>query len=275
MKPFLDKKSHKNFTRLSTVRETARLNGTNNRFKNRQLDRFYSEEKADNRIAVRRLKLSNSLDRDNIMAISNDVYDSTRMLLDSQSNINGGSDSDSIIMPKEIMTEDGPVGRYGALQVTHAYDPPTGKLYVSILKAFTVPTIKDRVLTGINHNNQVFVKVVLLPNCAQKFRTRGKTLRNGVAEFKECFTFNREYSCKGHPLFRKPFSFAGISPEEVHNQGLRYRLFFSEKLKREHCLGEYVLPFSTHKPFQQEVKLWLNMEAIISSMNVRIVAPVS
>lgn len=179
-KPLMEKKcTRKSFPRLTTVREVGRLN------------RFYSEEKADNRITVGRLKLSNSLDQENILSLSSDTFSSTRMLLDSHSNINCSTDDDSIIMPKEIITDDGPVGRWGAIQVSHAYDPPTKKLYITIVKAVIVPTIKDKYFAD-NENREIFVKIVLLPNWSQKYRTKNKLAKNGVADFGESFTFNRK-----------------------------------------------------------------------------------
>ncbi|XP_074603183.1 synaptotagmin 14 isoform X2 [Brevipalpus obovatus] len=253
-------------TKLRPVHESphkgayGRNNGFNNRFHQRFLSRHHSDEnpKSDNgghSIVKKKLKLSSSLDKENNGIMNEythiDAFDSTRMLLDGHSNDSftpdHGSD-DMMIIPKANFTDDGPIGRYGAIQISHSYDATSKKLHVHIIKAIVVTTLKDRCVNGSNGPQSLYVKAVLMPQCKQKSKTKTQITINGVAEFKENFTFNR------------------IPPTDIHCYGVRYRLFSHEKLKRDHCLGEYVIPFSNNKPSQDETKLWLNLEAD-STMN--------
>ncbi|XP_015781847.1 synaptotagmin-14 [Tetranychus urticae] len=136
----------------------------------------------------------------------------------------------------DTMVNGNGIVKCGCLQVSHAYDPPTRKLHLTIIRARSIPT-KER-----SGSNQVYVKVVLTPNRKSKQSTKPKPTGTGCPEFNESFTFNR------------------IDPEEILNYGVRYRLYTWERMKREHLIGECHVSFGTHKPLQQETKIWLNLE---------------
>ena len=68
------------------------------------------------------------------------------------------------------------------------------------------------------------MRLVLLPTRRQKHKTRVRTGTN--PQYNEAFVFNK------------------ISPEEVQAMGVRLRLYACERLRREHLLGEVLVPFS-------------------------------
>ncbi|KAH9394269.1 Protein kinase C conserved region 2 (CalB), partial [Tyrophagus putrescentiae] len=57
------------------------------------------------------------------------------------------------------------------------------------------------------------------------------------------------------PIFNQTFTFNRISPDEIMNSGLRFRVYCSR-----HLIGESRLLFACMKPQQQETKLWFTLE---------------
>lgn len=129
-----------------------------------------------------------------------------------------------------------PMFKRGSLEVSHAYDPASCKLYVKVLKIRELP-FKER-----NTNNQIFVKIIILPQKRHKAQTNPRFVENGDLELNDKFCFN----C--------------INPDDIPNYGIRYRLFALERTKQEHFIGESIISFLTYKPFQQESRLLLNLE---------------
>lgn len=126
--------------------------------------------------------------------------------------------------------------KYGCLQISHAYDPPSRKLHVTVIRGRSVPTQEK------SGSKFVYVKVVLTPNHKSKQSTKPKPVGTGDPIFNETFTFNR------------------IDPEDILNHGIRYRLYTRERMSRETMLGEGHIYFSHHKPLQQETRIWLTLE---------------
>ncbi|KAH7972035.1 hypothetical protein HPB52_005806 [Rhipicephalus sanguineus] len=88
--------------------------------------------------------------------------------------------------------------------------------------------------------NSVQVRLLLLPHKRQKFRTK-------IKQAGEDMTFN------------ETFAFTRISPEEVNTMGLRVRLYGCERMRREHLVGETVLPFQC-LALDQPSTMWLMLE---------------
>ncbi|RWS11654.1 Synaptotagmin-14-like protein, partial [Dinothrombium tinctorium] len=124
----------------------------------------------------------------------------------------------------------------GSLEVSHAFDAPTKKLVISVIRAQELPA-KDR-----GGANQVQVRLVLLPHKRQKFKTKMRQSNDGNVQFNEFFTFSR------------------ISPDDVLGFGLRFRLYGCERMRRENLIGESVISFASSKPLQHETKMWLTLE---------------
>ncbi|XP_055943975.1 synaptotagmin-14-like [Argiope bruennichi] len=123
--------------------------------------------------------------------------------------------------------------RCGSLEVGFAYDPPLRKMTVHVLQAQDLP---DRDRGGSNH---VQVRLLLLPHKRQKFKTKIRT--GSKPQFNESFIFNR------------------ISPEELTSMGVRFRLNGCERMRREHLIGECIVPFSSIR-MDQQTTLWLTLE---------------
>ncbi|GBM20806.1 Synaptotagmin-16 [Araneus ventricosus] len=123
--------------------------------------------------------------------------------------------------------------RCGSLEVGFAYDPPLRKMTVHVLQAQDLP---DRDRGGSNH---VQVRLLLLPHKRQKFKTK---IRTG-----------------SKPQFNESFIFSRISPEELTSMGVRFRLNGCERMRREHLIGECIVPFSSIR-MDQQTTLWLTLE---------------
>ncbi|XP_035209293.1 synaptotagmin-14-like isoform X2 [Stegodyphus dumicola] len=123
--------------------------------------------------------------------------------------------------------------RCGSLEVGFAYDAPLRKMTVHVLQAQDLP---DRDRGGSNH---VQVRLLLLPHKRQKFKTKIRT--GSKPQFNESFIFNR------------------ISPEELNSMGVRFRLNGCERMRREHLIGECMVPFSSIR-MDQQITLWLTLE---------------
>lgn len=147
------------------------------------------------------------------------------------------------------------IPKCGSLEVSFAYDAPTKKLMVTVFEANDIPC-KER-----GGANQIHVRLVLLPHKRHKHKTKIKP--NGNTIFNETFTISR------------------ISPEEVLNLGLRFRVYGTAFARREQMIGEWcpgsdhypnrtvrivwptgesVVLFAICKPQQQETRLWLTLE---------------
>ncbi|CAN8031565.1 unnamed protein product [Ixodes persulcatus] len=124
--------------------------------------------------------------------------------------------------------------RCGALELTFNYSPASRKLTVGVLRAHDLPS-RDR-----GGANSVQVRLLLLPHKRQKFKTKIRQASQDT-RFDESFAFSR------------------ISPEEVNTMGLRVRLYGCERMRREHLVGETVVPFS-FLGLDQQTTLWLVLE---------------
>lgn len=158
-----------------------------------------------------------------------------RLEMDSETNNNNDkplSDNDYVMMINGNET----VMKCGCLQISHAYDPPTRKLHVTVIRGRSIPTQEK------SGSKFVYVKVVLTPNHKSKQSTKPKPAGIGDPIFNETFTFNR------------------IDPENILNHGIRYRLYTRERMRRETMLGEGHVFFGHHKPLQQETRIWLTLE---------------
>lgn len=100
----------------------------------------------------------------------------------------------------------------GRLQVSASYAPTAEKLAVTVLRAEDVPT-KHR-----GGAATVQVRVVLLPSKKQRFKTKAKPATN--------------------PNFHETFTFSRVPQSDLHENGLRFRLYGHEKLTRDKLLGE-------------------------------------
>ena len=100
----------------------------------------------------------------------------------------------------------------GRLQVSASYAPTAEKLAVTVLRAEDVPT-KHR-----GGASTVQVRVVLLPSKKQRFKTKAKPATN--------------------PNFHETFTFSRVPQSDLHESGLRFRLYGHEKLTRDKLLGE-------------------------------------
>jgi len=100
----------------------------------------------------------------------------------------------------------------GRLQVSASYAPTAEKLAVTVIRAEDVPT-KQRGGAG-----SVQVRVVLLPSKKQRFKTKAKPAAN--------------------PNFHETFTFSRVPQSDLHESGLRFRLYGHEKLTRDKLLGE-------------------------------------
>lgn len=122
--------------------------------------------------------------------------------------------------------------KVGRLEASFAYDAPSKRICVSVIQACEVQPYKADGRVGVS---QVYVQVLLLPQKKAKFRTKSKPI-----------------FC---PIFNQTFTFNRISPDEIMNSGLRFRVYCSR-----HLIGESRLLFACMKPQQQETKLWFTLE---------------
>ncbi|XP_058946217.2 synaptotagmin-16-like isoform X1 [Pocillopora verrucosa] len=103
----------------------------------------------------------------------------------------------------------------GRLQVSASYAPTAEKLAVTVIRAEDVPT-KQRGGAG-----SVQVRVVLLPSKKQRFKTKAKPAAN--------------------PNFHETFTFSRVPQSDLHESGLRFRLYGHEKISRDKLLGEMTI----------------------------------
>lgn len=123
--------------------------------------------------------------------------------------------------------------------MTHSYDPTTKKLRIRICKAIYVPT-------KLNQDcDRCYIKLILLPNKRQKFKTTFKRFSNCKAntiDFDELFTFNR------------------IPSDSIMSLSIKYQLFLmlnneSKNRNAGRNIGEAIIRFENKKPMQQEDNL--------------------
>ncbi|KAF7488346.1 Synaptotagmin-16 [Sarcoptes scabiei] len=126
--------------------------------------------------------------------------------------------------------------KFGRLEISYAYDAPSKRLYLTVIQSDDLPH-KEQFPSMV----QVFVKILLLPNKKQKFRTKPKPFFCPI--IKESFTFNR------------------INPDEINSHGLRLQLYMTGFNGKNRLIGETRLLFALMRPQQQETKVWLTLEA--------------
>ncbi|CAF1114978.1 unnamed protein product [Didymodactylos carnosus] len=104
----------------------------------------------------------------------------------------------------------------GTLEVRLKYDVKTSKMWVFVIKANFETTKK------LSKQTLVQIHLTVLPNKRIRFRTRSKQWEDTM--------FAEEFFCK-------------VSPEIMQTQGIRFRLYMNERLKRQHLLGEATVMF--------------------------------
>lgn len=125
------------------------------------------------------------------------------------------------------------------LHVTHAYDPTTRKLKIRIVKADFVP-----MKTNQDCDQRCYVKLLLLPNKRQKFKTTTKSCSSNPIEFDELFTFNR------------------VSPEAIMTLSIKYLFYLVNNESKHRNVGEAIIPFENRKPMQQEDNLIVYLDSL-------------
>lgn len=124
----------------------------------------------------------------------------------------------------------------GKLEVSFAYDAPTKRLCTMVIQGSDMP-LKE-ICIGVN---QIYVKVLLLPNKKQKYRTKPKPIFSPI--FNDSFTFNR------------------ISPDEIATLGLEFRVYGISFAKKSRVMGTSRILFACMKPQQQETRLWFTLDS--------------
>lgn len=97
--------------------------------------------------------------------------------------------------------------KVGRLEISFAYDAPSKRICVTVIQACEVQPYKADGRVGVS---QVYVQVLLLPQKKAKVRTKSKPI-----------------FC---PIFNQTFTFNRISPDEIMNLGLRFRVYCSRHL---------------------------------------------
>ena len=124
------------------------------------------------------------------------------------------------------------------LHITHAYDPTTKKLRIRIIKADYVPIQQNQ------DCDRCYIKLILLPNKRQKFKTTTKSCSNNPIEFDELFTFNR------------------IAPEAIISLSIKYLFYLVNNESKHRIVGEGTIRFDLRKPMQQEDNLIVYLDTI-------------
>ncbi|XP_002735506.1 synaptotagmin-14-like [Saccoglossus kowalevskii] len=125
------------------------------------------------------------------------------------------------------------ISKCGELETTFSYNGQTKKMTLTIHRARELPS-KER--GGAHH---VQVRMVLLPAKKQRCKTKIKQGEN--PEWKESFRFSR------------------LPPHELANTGLRFRLYGTERMRKERLIGECVVKFSALNTNALQT-LWLQLE---------------
>lgn len=124
------------------------------------------------------------------------------------------------------------------LHVTHAYDPTSRKLKIRIIKLDYVPM-------RITDCDRYYIKLIILPNKRQKFKTTIKTCSSNQIEYDELFIFNR------------------IPPETIMNLSIKYLLYSVNNESKHRNIGEAIIRFETRKPMQQEDNLIVYLNSLV------------
>lgn len=111
------------------------------------------------------------------------------------------------------------ISKCGSIEMTFSYNPNRGKMAITVHQAQEIPSV-DR--GGASHSQ---VRILLLPNKKQRYKTKVKSGQNPV--YQESFIFNR------------------IPLEEVHSMGIRIRLYGVERMRRERMIGESIIGFAS------------------------------
>ncbi|CAH1792280.1 unnamed protein product, partial [Owenia fusiformis] len=133
----------------------------------------------------------------------------------------------------DLLDEPPLISKCGLLEVTFLYDKARQKLGVTVIGARDIPA-KDR---GGANNTQV--RLMLLPTKKQKHKTKIK--QGEQPEYNEIFTFNK------------------IPPDNIANMGIRFRLYGTERMRKENMIGESVVGFASLN-LDEETSHWLTLE---------------
>ena len=128
----------------------------------------------------------------------------------------------------------------GSLEVRLKLDAKSSKMWVFVIKATLEMTTK------LSKQTLVQIHLTVLPNKKIRFRTRPKPIDNAM--------FAEEFFCKVSPgsfsrLVLFFFNFRCFCfyfhEENIQIQGLRFRLYTSERFKREKLLAEAIICFGS------------------------------
>ncbi|XP_070578024.1 synaptotagmin-14-like isoform X2 [Ptychodera flava] len=125
------------------------------------------------------------------------------------------------------------ISKCGEIEVTFAYNGQLKKMTITLHRARNLPS-KER--GGASH---VQVRMVLLPAKKQRCKTKIKQGEN--------------------PEWKESFRFARLPPHELSNTGLRFRLYGTERMRKERLIGECVVKFSALNTNAIQT-IWLQLE---------------
>lgn len=121
----------------------------------------------------------------------------------------------------------------GRLELTFDFEWLLNTITVHVIQGNNVPCKDDG---GVNNTQ---VRLLLLPNRKQKFKTK---IRSG-----------------DNPQFMESFIFNIIKHENLNKYSLRLRLYGCERLRRNKLLGEYILKFNSIN-IELESTVWINFQ---------------
>ncbi|KAK7603637.1 hypothetical protein V9T40_003636 [Parthenolecanium corni] len=127
----------------------------------------------------------------------------------------------------------GIIGKCGLLEVAFAYDAPVKKMTIHVLQARDIPA------TDRGRPQYTQVHIVLLPGKKQKQKSK---VRHG-----------------DNPQFMESFLFHRITPEDVNNMSVRFRLYGCERMRRQRLIGECIISFSNIN-LQLQSNIWVPLE---------------
>lgn len=122
------------------------------------------------------------------------------------------------------------VSTAGRIQVSASYAPTAEKLAVTVIRAEDVPS-KQR-----GGAASVQVRLVLMPSKRERFKTKAKSSAN--------------------PNFHENFTFSRVTQGEIHECGLRFRLYGHERLTRGKLIGEVNISLSEFDLDGDDTPLW-------------------
>ncbi|XP_065221995.1 synaptotagmin-16 [Planococcus citri] len=127
----------------------------------------------------------------------------------------------------------GIIGKCGLLEVSFAYDAPVKKMTIHVLQARDIPA------TDRGRPSYTQIQIVLLPGKKQKQKSK---VRNG-----------------DNPQYMESFLFHRITPEDVNNMSVRFRLYGCEKIRRQRLIGECIISFANVN-LQLQSNIWVPLE---------------